>query len=74
MNENNGTFRLTKEDWQNFDASDVCGQHGDGCKRTCNERGGCRNGCIVPKLYARLAAFEDLGVTPEQVMAMQKTN
>ena len=39
------------------------------CRQRCHDKGGCTNGCIVPKLYARLAAYEDIGMTPEEIKA-----
>jgi hypothetical protein len=41
-----------------MDPWECCGQD-EYCKRGCHEEGGCNNGCIVPKLYVRLAKFED---------------
>jgi hypothetical protein len=51
--------RLTDKCWRNFDPWECCGQDSY-CKRGCHKKGGCMNGCIVPKLYARLAKYEDL--------------
>ena len=51
--------RLTEEHWRNLDPWECCGQDRF-CGRGCNDLGGCTNGCIVPKLYARLAAYEDI--------------
>lgn len=45
--------RLTVKEWPNLDPWETCGD----LTGTCN-RGTCR-GCIVPKLYAKLAAIED---------------
>lgn len=45
--------RLTVEHWQNLDPWECCGQD-NYCMRPNNKPGGCRNGCIVPKLYTRL--------------------
>lgn len=50
--------RLTDKEWRNFDPWECCGQDGF-CKRGCHDSGGCNNGCIVPKLYKRLAQYED---------------
>ena len=52
------TERLTIREWQNLDPWECCGQY-HYCARNPNEAGGCRKGCIVPKLYAKLAKFED---------------
>ena len=60
--------RLTDPCWKNLDPWECCGQDYY-CKRGCHDKGGCTNGCIVPKLYARLAAYEDIGMTPEEVKA-----
>ena len=50
--------RLTEKNWRNFDAWECCGQD-DFCGRGCHEEGGCNKGCIVPKIYAKLAKLED---------------
>lgn len=50
--------RLTEETWRNLDPWECCGQDRF-CGRSCHDLGGCTNGCIVPKLYARLAVYED---------------
>lgn len=50
--------RLTDKYWRNFDPWECCGQD-KYCQRGCHDPGGCTNGCIVPKLYCRLAAYED---------------
>ena len=57
--------RLTDKCWRNLDPWECCGQD-HFCNRGCYDAGGCNNGCIVPKLYARLAAYEDTGLTPEE--------
>lgn len=50
--------RLTDKYWRNFDPWECCGQD-EFCIRGCHDQGGCTNGCIVPKLYCRLASYED---------------
>ena len=60
--------RLTDPCWKNLDPWECCGQDYY-CKRGCHDKGGCTNGCIVPKLYARLAAYEDIGMTQEEIKA-----
>ena len=50
--------RLTEKTWRNLDPWECCGQD-DFCKRGCHDDGGCNNGCIVPKLYDKLAQYED---------------
>ena len=50
--------RLTDKYWRNFDPWECCGQ-AEFCIRGCHDQGGCTNGCIVPKLYCRLASYED---------------
>lgn len=50
--------RLTDPCWKNLDPWECCGQD-KFCNRDCHEAGGCTNGCIVPKLYVRLAGYED---------------
>lgn len=57
--------RLTNKDWRNLDPWECCGQD-HYCQRGCHDPGGCTKGCIVPRLYARLGAFEDTGLEPEQ--------
>lgn len=58
--------RLTYKHWRNLDPWECCGQD-NYCKRGCHDDGGCNNGCIVPKLYDRLAKYEDTGLTPEEI-------
>ena len=58
--------RLTNTAWRNFDPWECCGQD-NFCTRGCHEKGGCNNGCIVPKLYGRLAAYEDTGMEPDAI-------
>lgn len=50
--------RLTIREWRNLDPWEMCGQDAH-CNHTPFEAGGCRRGCIVPKLYAKLAKLED---------------
>ena len=54
----NDKTRLTDKNWRNLDPWECCGQD-QYCKRGCHDEGGCTNGCIVPKLYAKLAQYED---------------
>lgn len=65
--------RLTVDHWGNLDDWECCGQDYY-CKREGFEKGGCHNGCIVPKIYRRLAAYEDTGLTPEEITAMIADN
>lgn len=58
--------RLTNKAWQNFDPWECCGQD-HYCQRGCHDPGGCTKGCIVPRLYARLGAYEDTDLTPEEI-------
>ena len=58
--------RLTDKAWRNLDPWECCGQD-KYCKRDCHEYGGCNNGCIVPRLYSRLARYEDLRPLPEEI-------
>ena len=58
--------RLTIKNWRNLDPWETCGQD-NYCKRECHEQGGCTKGCIVPRIYARLAAYEDTGLEPEEI-------
>lgn len=50
--------RLTDEFWRNLDPWECCGQD-KYCQRGCHDVGGCTNGCKVPKLYRKLAKYED---------------
>ena len=50
--------RLTIREWQNLDPWECCGQDAY-CNHTPFSPGGCRKGCIVPKIYAKLAKIED---------------
>lgn len=50
--------RLTNKAWGNLDPWECCGQD-HYCKRGCHDEGGCNKGCIVPRLYKRLAQYED---------------
>ena len=58
--------RLTSKYWRNLDPWEMCGQD-NYCKRGCHDQGGCTKGCIVPRIYARLAAYEDTGLEPEDM-------
>lgn len=60
--------RLTDKHWRNYDPWECCGQD-NFCQRGCHDPGGCANGCIVPKLYARLAAYEDTEFGPEEIIS-----
>lgn len=60
--------RLTDPCWKNLDPWECCGQD-KFCNRDCHEAGGCTNGCIVPKLYVRLAGHEDTCLEPWQADA-----
>lgn len=62
--------RLTNKAWRNFDPWECCGQD-KYCQRGCHDTGGCTKGCIVPRLYARLGAYEDTGLTPQEVLSMK---
>ena len=63
--------RLTSKYWRNLDPWEMCGQD-NYCKRGCHEQGGCTKGCIVPRIYARLAAYEDTGLGPEEIADFMK--
>ena len=58
--------RLTRKNWRNLDPWEKCGQD-NFCKRGCHEQGGCTKGCIVPRIYDRLAAYEGTGLEPEEI-------
>ena len=65
--------RLTDKAWRNFDPWECCGQD-KYCQRGCHDPGGCTKGCIVPQLYARLGAYEDTALTPEEVLPKDKAD
>ena len=50
--------RLTEKCWRNLDPWECCGQD-KYCQRGCHDEGGCTNGCKVPKMYCKLAEYED---------------
>ena len=58
--------RLTIKNWRNLDPWETCGQD-NYCKRGCHEQGGCTKGCIVARIYAHLAVYEDSGLEPEEI-------
>mgnify|MGYP007056177379 CR=1 FL=1 len=58
--------RLTEKVWRNLDPWECCGQD-EYCRRDGHEDGGCTKGCIVPKLYSRLAKYEDLDLLPGEI-------
>ncbi len=58
--------RITETAWRNLDPWECCGQD-NYCKRGCYDDGGCIKGCIVPKLYERLATYEDTGLSPDEI-------
>ena len=64
--------RLTSKYWRNLDPWEMCGQD-NYCKRGCHDQGGCTKGCIVPRIYARLAAYEDTGLEPEEIIGLKNT-
>lgn len=66
QNGGNVMERLTNKAWQNFDPWECCGQD-HYCQRGCHDPGGCTKGCIVPRLYARLGAYEDTELMPEEI-------
>ena len=65
--------RLTDTAWRNLDPWECCGQDYY-CQMGCHDEGGCANGCIVPKTYFRLAVYEDTGLAPEEITALQEEN
>ena len=70
QNGGNVMERLTDKAWRNFDPWECCGQD-KYCQRGCHDPGGCTKGCIVPQLYARLGAYEDTGLTTQEVLSMK---
>lgn len=73
QNGGNVMERLTDKAWRNFDPWECCGQD-KYCQRGCHDPGGCTKGCIVPQLYARLGAYEDKALTPEEVLPKDKAD
>lgn len=73
QNGENVMERLTNKAWRNFDPWECCGQD-KYCQRGCHDPGGCTKGCIVPRLYARLGAYEDTGLEPEEVLPKDKAD
>lgn len=73
QNGGNVMERLTNKAWRNLDPWECCGQD-KYCQRGCHDPGGCTKGCIVPQLYARLGAYEDTGLTPEEVLPKDKAD
>ena len=65
--------RLTEKHWRNLDPRECCGQD-NYCQRGCHEEGGCNNGCIVPRTYNRLSIYEDIGLTPEEIVILMAEN
>ena len=63
--------RLTIKNWRNLDPWETCGQD-NYCKRGCHEQGGCTKGCIVPRIYAHLAVYEDTGLAPEEIKELRE--
>lgn len=63
--------RLTENNWQNLDPWECCGKD-KYCQKGNYEPGGCNNGCLVPKLYSRLAAYEDTGFTPDEIIKLKR--
>ena len=50
--------RLTNKCWRDLHPWEYCGQD-NYCARGSHDEGGCANGCVVPNIYCRLAAYED---------------
>lgn len=50
--------RLTSKCWRDLHPWECCGQD-NYCARGSHDEGGCANGCVVPKIYCRLASYED---------------
>ncbi len=55
--------RLTPEHWRNYDPWEMC-ELGKDCKRSCVNNGAW---CKVAIKLRRLAAYEDTGLTPEEI-------
>ena len=68
MGEGVSMERLTIRNWRNLDPWEMCGQD-NYCKRGCHDQGGCTKGCIVPRIYGRLAAYEDSGMEPQDIIS-----
>lgn len=59
--------RLTAESWKDLSRDDCCQMAAD-CAFRCFDEA-CPRGtiCLLPRLYAKLAAYEDTGLQPEQI-------
>ena len=62
--------RLTRTDWKEMVSMECCGQK-DYCIRRREVENACLN-CIVPRLYARVAMFEDMELTYEKAARMKE--
>lgn len=62
--------RLTRTDWKTINQMECCGQK-DYCIRRREVENACLN-CIVPKLYVRVATFEDAGVPMQKTIWMKE--
>lgn len=57
--------RLTKTDWRDLSPAVVCALVAPSCD--CDYPRNPCEGCGVPRIYAKLAAYEDTGLAPEQI-------
>ncbi len=58
--------RLTSKRWKDLSPDDCCRIAGD-CTYRCFGDACPRVDCLLPRLYAKLARYEDTGLQPEQV-------
>ena len=65
--------RLTEKCYRNLDPWECCGQDSY-CKHSMTGKGGCNNGCVVPRNYCRLAEYENTALSPAEIEQMKKDN
>lgn len=58
--------RLTHENWRGLSPAECCRMSSACTDLILEGPGSCAN-CPLPRLYAKLAAYEDTGLRPEQI-------
>ena len=58
--------RLTSKNWRDLSPGDCC-QIACDCTYLCFGDACPRVSCLLPRLYAKLARYEDTGLQPEQI-------
>lgn len=58
--------RLTAKNWKDLSPGDCCSMAAD-CTYRCFDGDCPRISCLLPRLYAKLAKYEDTGLQPEQI-------